>query len=696
MNGFWLEAGSRAFDYQPLYRWMTGTLHLVFGDSSVGEMYWDAACMLAGALLCVQLVKPAAGFAWALLAGGMTLATFTLGTPWYFAGRGLSEIAAAGWAFFAAACLLRARLRPGHRSAALAAGAFAVLMFYTRLNHLLFAPFLLALLWPARVPARLPDIRRALPAVNLRAAALYAACFATGLALFAARTWYYTGVFSLFYGTSLKNNDTGLRLATLGSPAMWKQVGHSLKALVWMNEPPGFDPRALAVFAGSGLAVLAVLQVPRLSRLPFRIAAACVGAMLASLFVHTHNYPGRMSIHLMPFAVAMSAIGLAYVLPERLRTWQPGGRASARRVDAAAEIDVTNPEEARRKRRTRRVFGAVAVALALLVSFSGLLAVDLYLHRKYERSAGFNVWGYRGPAVGRKQPGEYRVVMLGGSTAYGYGVEWNQAIPAVLEQQLAEQKRGGPYTVVNLGYNNEGAYSFAFTLRDYENLQYDLACLYEGYNDMMADPTRPNLSVFRHDSPIFRLTGYLPIFPIIFREKAAVMASGDTGAVYRSSNQTVFRASLATRATAEVLTTAAGVSESLERQLGRAMAESPRRVDDPGSSGCKYPWAEYCRSMEAAIEYALGRNHQVMVVAQPHALGSLRARHQEQQQELAAMLERRFAGDRRVRYVDLGKTVEVADPALSFDGMHLTAAGNRPVAAALVGPVLEMAALRER
>jgi hypothetical protein len=689
MNGFWLEAGSRVFDYQPLYRWMTGALHLLFGDSSVGEMYWDAWCVLAGALLCVQLVKPAAGFAMAIAAGALMLATFTLGTPWYFVGRGLSEIAAAGWAFLAASFLLRARL--GLRSAALVAGVFAVLMFYTRLNHLLLAGFLLALLWPARTPARPAAVRRALSAVSARAAAIYAACFATGLVLFAARTWYYTGVFSLFYGTSLKNNDTGLRLTTLGSSAVWKQVGHSLKALLWMNEPPGFDPRALAVFAGSVLAVLALLAVPRMNRLPFRIAAAGAGAMLGSAFVHTHNYPGRMSIHLMPFAISLSVIGLAAVLPERLRTWQPGERQGGRRI---AEISpAIDPEAARLGRRKRRVFGALAVAIALAITFSGLLAIDIYLHRKYERSGGFNIWGYRGPAVGRKQPGEYRIAMLGGSTAYGYGVEWNEAIPALLEQQLAQHHDRDAYSVVNLGYNNEGAFSFAFTLKDYEGLHYDLACLYEGYNDMMADPRQPNVSVFRHDSPVFRLTGYLPIFPIIFKEKAAAMLSGDTGAVYRPDNKTVFRPGLAKRATAEVLATAAEVSQSLERQLDRAVAEPARQIVDAGSSGCKPPWAEYCHSMASAIEYALARNHQVMVVTQPYRQGSLRERHMDQQRELAGMLERRFAGDRRVRHVNLGETLNLADPELSFDGMHLTAAGNRPVAAALVAPVLEMSAL---
>jgi hypothetical protein len=667
---------------------MTGTLHLIFGDSSVGEVYWDAGCALVGALLCVQLVKPAAGFAWGIVAGAAMLAMFTLGTPWYFVGRGLSEIAAAGWAFLAAFYLLRARL--GRRSAALAAGTFAVLMFYTRLNHLLFAVFLLALLWPARTSSRPAAIRRALPVVSRRAAVLYLGCFATGLVLFALRTWYYTGVFSLFSGTSLKNNDTGLRLTTLGSPAVWRQVGHSLKALLWMNEPPGFDVRALAVFAGAGLAVFALLQVPRLNRLPFRIAAAGVGAMLGAAFAHTHNYPGRMSIHLMPFAVAMSVTGLVAVLPARLRSWQPGGGPTARPiVEVIAE---TNSEPARLTRRTRLVYGAVAMALALFVTCSGLLAIDIYLHRKYERSGGFNVWGYRGPVVGAKEPGEYRIVVLGGSAAYGYGVEWNEAIPALLERQLRQQK-GGPYTVVNLGYNNEGAYSFTFTLKDYESLRYDLVCLYEGYNDMMADPRRPNLSVFRHDSPIFRLTGYLPIFPIIFKEKAAVMMGGDTGAVYHgSSNQTTFRAGLATKATAEILASAAEFSESFERQLGRAIAEPPRQIADAASSGCKYPWAEYCHSISSTVEYALAGSRQVMVVTQPW-LAALHARHVDQQHELAGMLQRRFANDRRVRYVNLGEVVDVEDPRLSFDRMHLTAAGNARMAAALVAPVLEMAAL---
>ena len=48
-----------------------------------------------------------------------------------------------------------------------------------------------------------------------------------------------------------------------------------------------------------------------------------------------------------------------------------------------------------------------------------LLAADVYLHWRVQNAGAVNVWGYRGPVVGRKQPNEIRVVVLGGSTAFG-------------------------------------------------------------------------------------------------------------------------------------------------------------------------------------------------------------------------------------------------------------------------------------
>src|SRR5262249_9181362 len=56
MQGHWLEGGSPTFWFQPFYRWIVAGLHSMFGDSSIGEWFWDGACLLAGALFAFQVV----------------------------------------------------------------------------------------------------------------------------------------------------------------------------------------------------------------------------------------------------------------------------------------------------------------------------------------------------------------------------------------------------------------------------------------------------------------------------------------------------------------------------------------------------------------------------------------------------------------------------------------------------------------
>jgi hypothetical protein len=349
-------------------------------------------------------------------------------------------------------------------------------------------------------------------------------------------------------------------------------------------------------------------------------------------------------------------------------------------------------------RRIRQIAAfATAVGLVCAMALIALLLADVYVHGRFERSAGFNVWGYRGPSAGRKQANEYRVIVLGGSTAYGYGVTWEQAMPAALERQLRAQAPSPTFTVVNLGYNNEAAYSFKPTLIDYDWLNADLVLLYEGYNDLEAGGVS-NVQVFRHDSPVFRLTGYMPIFPIVFKEKAAAMLNGgDVGALYRKDNKTVFHASVAARAAAGVLNATAEVGKSLEAQLGTVVEEPVHRVEDISSTGCKPQWRHYCQSIAVAVEFARQRGRQVIVVTQPYLMNDEKAhlKHVDQQAEMRAMLQRRFASDPEVRHVDLGHQVDLENPAIAYDHVHLTESGNAQLAAGLVAPVLEMAKRRK-
>src|SRR5262245_14057925 len=246
--------------------------------------------------------------------------------------------------------------------------------------------------------------------------------------------------------------------------------------------------------------------------------------------------------------------------------------------------------------RKRLAFAATATLLVFAGVFALALGGDLYVHRKTERLSGVNIWGYRGPTIGRKQPGEHRLVVLGGSTAFGYGVHWDEAFPAHLEAALKPLSRGrAPVTVVNLGMNTEGAYAVKYNLADYERLGYDTAIFYEGYNDAGL---ATNSVVVRRASPVFRLIGYYPMLPLYLREKAmALRAGGDLAAAYEG--KTVFKPNLAQRSTAQALEASVKVSRALSDQLERlAESSAVRRDASPMRDlGCWAPWEFYCTAM---------------------------------------------------------------------------------------------------
>jgi hypothetical protein len=308
-------------------------------------------------------------------------------------------------------------------------------------------------------------------------------------------------------------------------------------------------------------------------------------------------------------------------------------------------------------RRKRLLFIGGAIGLAVGASAALLFAVDLYLHWQVEQSTGVNVWGYRGSTMAPKPPGGYRIAILGGGAAFGDGVAWRETMPAILERKLRFLLPAQAFSVVNLGYKNEGAYSLKFTLQDYDYLNYDLVCLYDGYDDIApAINGGQNVTAVRHDSPVFRLTGYLPILPLILRERAA-----------------------------------AAIRRDPDGRVARKARESRPPAQDGTMTGCGAPWDDYCRSIRDAITYARQRGKDVLFVTQPYLVGDIRIQHVTQQRELAAMLERFFGDDRHVNYVNLGDAINLVKPEMSLDHVHLTPDGYATLASELVEPVLEMA-----
>ena len=152
MEGYWLEGGERTFWFQPLYRWIAGSLHMVFGDSSIGELYWDAGAVAIGSAFAFHVTRVCAGFRWGVVAGVVTIATFTLGPAWYLFGRGLSELSSMGLLY--AAALFALRGRGGYAPAVVAAGVLASLAFFTRLNNLPIALMVAAFALPGHAVRR--------------------------------------------------------------------------------------------------------------------------------------------------------------------------------------------------------------------------------------------------------------------------------------------------------------------------------------------------------------------------------------------------------------------------------------------------------------------------------------------------------------------------------------------------------------
>jgi hypothetical protein len=341
-------------------------------------------------------------------------------------------------------------------------------------------------------------------------------------------------------------------------------------------------------------------------------------------------------------------------------------------------------------RRRKFLFAGAAIALSVTLTCAAVLAADLYAHHRAESSAGLNRWGYRGPLVSRKQPGEVRIVMVGGSTVFGYGGPWHEAAPAFLEQELRKARPGTPITVVNLGYNNEGAFAALPTLEDYRYLDYDIVILYQGYNDRLGDAA-VNTQVYRRQSVIFRLTGYSPILPLVLQEKALVLRNGGLGKGDPKDGKPVFRPGLVARASATALETADTIGQMLDRQLSGLAPAQAGAAPAPGAD-CASPWHRFCESITRATAYARSLNAKVLVVAPPiHPDPGMVLAETVQHASVAAALHKRFGHDAGVRYLDLTRAVDLSDRRYSSDAMHLGRDGNLQLAQSMRPAVEQLA-----
>jgi hypothetical protein len=313
LQHFWLEGGQLTFWNQPLFRWIAGVLHLVFGDSSVGQVYWDAAGVAIIAMFAYRVVAPLKGFAWGLLAAILPLAMFLLGPGLEFVGFGLSEISSAAFIYLAIFFAMRSR----GPADLVAAGVLVVLGVYTRLNNLPMAVAVAAFALPVATPAVAAWRPRVwLPQVRWRVVVAIGGALAIGGVLFAWRTWYFTGVFSLFHGTQREF------LAVWKPDMHWQQgvraMGSSVMMVLTGQDPARFAWQTAPLLGGAFVAAAALLGMPVFRAAPLPVVAFFAAGCAGALVTRGWGFEGRFSIHLYGAASALCAWGLASMRQARI------------------------------------------------------------------------------------------------------------------------------------------------------------------------------------------------------------------------------------------------------------------------------------------------------------------------------------------------------------------------------------------
>jgi hypothetical protein len=308
LKGDWWDAAHGVWYSQPLYRYIVGVLHALFGQSPAAQNMLDVWSALGSASLLAALAgglgtRPVL----ALLAAWLYLLPEFLGPFRFHIGRGLQEHLA--MLFMMLTALAVARWSHLGLGGAMLAGLVAALGYWVRQDHLGVLAGL-GVLCVEPVPGGFVQAwtgwlrslwgRRAWLAVYLGVLAL-------ALVAVAARNWWFGGIFTL-------NDPSNLRFLT-GMSA--KGVALNFEMLLLATET---DPSWVAwvLIPGTLLGLTALVwRRSWLARYPLGLGICLLGLLVPYLLVKISAYPPRFSLHLLPLAALSLALGLGLFLEHR-------------------------------------------------------------------------------------------------------------------------------------------------------------------------------------------------------------------------------------------------------------------------------------------------------------------------------------------------------------------------------------------
>jgi len=183
------------------------------------------------------------------------------------------------------------------------------------------------------------------------------------------------------------------------------------------------------------------------------------------------------------------------------------------------------------------VFGLVISVATLAVFITGVVGLDLYLHKKFDTIAGLNYRGYRGKVLGKKKAGEIRVGFFGGSAAMGYGLANEESISGYLQSYLPNSGRDKRFTVINLASTGEtGCSNFKAAYSLFEYLEPDILVFYFNGDFIVAGMPSyydQEYTCWRYNDPVLKNFRYYFIFPLALTEKYYLFRYGDISRGYQ-------------------------------------------------------------------------------------------------------------------------------------------------------------------
>lgn len=276
--------------------------------------------------------------------------------------------------------------------------------------------------------------------------------------------------------------------------------------------------------------------------------------------------------------------------------------------------------------------------ILLLLFVVALCLSDYLLHNHY------NIKGYRGDIAKEKKEGEYRIACFGGSTTYGFWVEEKEAWPAQLSKLL-----GDKYSVINLGANNQGIYGISRDIDYYEDLNFDMAILYQGETD--RDPAQLRDYNFRGGDPFFYLFGYKTSLGFYAKELIRKITPQ-----HKNDSSTAFQKE--------------AVKDTLVKKVNQYYAQSDA-IAKAMMQKKEQPYQEYITQLDHVLNTLTSKKIRTVVVCQPGTFNSV------QQYCIRQLIDTKYL--EKVEYLNLNDLFDDID-AVSFDGMHLTKEGYAKVA----------------